>query len=104
VPANILRLQKNRQLCHVSGLLVDLASNQNAPSTKNDDSHWLMACPLKATSNQMAQSTKNDDSHWGNLVSSLARDKKSKPSVPRPLNKATMASIRAGICHSSSDA
>ncbi len=37
------------------------------------DSHWSMACSLKATSNQMSPYTKNDDSHWRNLVSSLTQ-------------------------------
>jgi hypothetical protein len=30
-----------------------MTSNQNAPSTKNDDSDWLMGIFTKATSNQI---------------------------------------------------
>jgi hypothetical protein len=62
--------QKNLdgQLCHASGALVDMAPNQNAPSTKNGDSDWLMGIFTKATSNQISPSTKNVDSHWRNLV------------------------------------
>jgi hypothetical protein len=41
------------QLCHGSGALVDMTSNQNAPSTKGADSDWLMGISTKATSNQI---------------------------------------------------
>jgi hypothetical protein len=52
-------------------LLVDMTSNQNAPSTKNGDYDWLMGIFTKAVSNQIAPSTNNDDSHWRNIVSFL---------------------------------
>jgi hypothetical protein len=45
-------------------LLVDMPSNQNAPSTKGADSDWLMVFVQSECS-----STKGADSHWWNIVS-----------------------------------
>jgi hypothetical protein len=42
-------------------LVVDMTSNQNAPSTKGVDSYWLMGILTKATSNQISPSTKGGD-------------------------------------------
>ena len=41
------------QLYYGGGALVDMTSNQNAPSTKGADSDWLMGISTKATSNQI---------------------------------------------------
>jgi hypothetical protein len=69
-----------RQLVHAGGLLVDMTSNQNAPSTKNGDYDSLMGILTKATTNQIAPSTKKGDSHWKKFVSGhkkLSHDTKS---------------------------
>ena len=61
-----------RQLCYASGALIDMTSNQNAPSTKGVDSDWLIRILTKATSNQISPSTKGPDSHWRKLVPSVS--------------------------------
>jgi hypothetical protein len=53
-------------------LLVDMPSNQNAPSTKGADSDWLMGI-FKSPSNQNAH-LQGADSHWWNIVSIFVVD------------------------------
>jgi hypothetical protein len=48
--------------------LVDMPSNQNAPSTKGADSDWLMGIFTKSVQSECS-STKGADSHWWNIVS-----------------------------------
>ena len=72
LPVTLQLVDEEWQPAYASGALVDMTSNQNAPSTKAVDSDSLMGILTKAASNQNAQSTKAVDSHWRNLVSSLS--------------------------------